>query len=284
MDPGKPTPHSRRWFLKPSGRLAALAAGGGMLDSTTIEPRWLVLSTPTAVLDSLPPAWDGVRIAHLTDLHAGWICGLDYLRRVVALTNAALPDIVVLTGDTVSRRGAVTPALTAVLRELKAPEGKFAVLGNHDHDCGAERVTAALREAGMDVLTNRRRLLDRTGQKLCLAGVDDVRQGRPDLPAVLGAVDPAVPRVLLTHNPDYAAHMPPRPRVDLMLCGHTHGGQIRLPFGPAPWVSLRHREYAEGMVRGPHCLVYTSRGIGMAYLPIRFNCRPELPVLTLRRA
>ena len=255
-----------------------------MLDSLVVEPRWLVLSTPTAAIPALPPKWNGARIAHLSDLHAGWICGMDYLRRVVAVTNDASPDIVVLTGDHVSWPSAVTPEFIGILAELEAPHGRFAILGNHDHTSDPRLVTAALREAGIEVLTNRHRILDRGGQGLCLAGVDDFRHGRPDLAAALRGVEPAMPRILLAHNPDYAESMPPRPRVDLMLCGHTHGGQIRPPFGPAPWVSLRHRRYAEGMVRGRHCTVYTTRGIGMVYLPLRFNCRPELPIHTLRRA
>jgi predicted MPP superfamily phosphohydrolase len=278
------TPHDRRWSLKAAGPFTAWAGGGGIFDSVAVEPRWLMLSAPTAAIPSLPPEWDGVRIAHLSDLHAGWMCGLEYLRRAVAAANAASPDLAVLTGDHVSWPSALTPEFTDLLAELQAPEGKFAILGNHDHTCGARRVTAALREAGIDVLTDRHRLLDRGGRKLCLAGVDDLKHGRPDLAAALDGVDPAVPRILLAHNPDYAESMPAQPRVDLMLCGHTHGGQIRPPFGPAPWVSLRHRRYAEGLVRGRHCLVYTTRGIGMVYLPFRLNCRPELPVITLRRA
>lgn len=92
------------------------------------------------------------------------------------------------------------------------------------------------------------------------------------------------PRVLLAHNPDYAEQMPASPRVDLMLCGHTHGGQIRLPLLGALALPIRHRQYAAGLVHGPQCNVYISRGIGMVGIPIRFNCRPELALITLHRA
>jgi len=278
------TMQTRRSFPGLSGRLAAFAAGGGVLDSFVIEPRWLMLTAPTLRVAGLGAAWEGVRIAHLSDLHAGRICGIEYLRRVAAAANAASPDVIVLTGDHVSRADALTPALIELLAGLSAPEGKFAVLGNHDHACGAEAVCRALEQAGIDVLTNAHRILARRGQPLCIAGVDDCRTGRPDLAAALAGVDERVPRVLLAHNPDYAEAMPARPRVDLMLCGHTHGGQIRLPFGPAPMAAVRHKRYTEGLVRGPRCNVYVSRGIGMVYLPVRFNCRPELPILTLRKA
>jgi len=275
----------RRQHTDPSpGRQGASRASGGWFDNITVHSRWLVLSRPKVSIPALPKAWDALRIAHLTDLHVGRLCGVGFIRRVVAVANAQAPDMVVLTGDLVSRRAAITDALADALGELRAPAGRFAVLGNHDHACGPGQVTALLRHAGFDVLIDEHRLLDRGGQKLCLAGVDDYRAAPGDLAKTLAGVEPDVPRIVLTHNPDYAPTMPSAPRVDLMLCGHTHGGQMKLPFGPAPWLSLHHRRYAEGLIRGPRCPVYVSRGIGMAYVPLRFNCRPELPVLTLRRA
>ena len=274
----------RRDAGPPRRRRPSRAGEGGLLDNVAVHSRWLVLSRPTVAIPALPDAWDSLRIAHLTDLHVGRFCGVEFIRRVVAVANAQAPDMVVLTGDLVSHRGALTSELADALRALRAPAGRFAVLGNHDHAFGPRDVAGLLRDAGIDLLSDEHRLLDRRGQKLCLAGLDDLRAAPGDLAATLAGVPPAVPRIVLAHNPDYAQTMPSEPRVDLMLCGHTHGGQIKLPFGPAPWLSLHHRRYAEGLVRGPHCPVYISRGIGMVYLPIRLNCRPELPVLTLRRA
>ena len=97
-------------------------------------------------------------------------------------------------------------------------------------------------------------------------------------------MDESVPRLLLSHNPDYAEALGESPRVDLMLCGHTHGGQFRLPFIGPLRVPIRHRKYAAGLAQGPRCPVYTSVGLGMVGMRCRFYCRPELPVITLRRA
>jgi len=127
-------------------------------------------------------------------------------------------------------------------------------------------------------------LLHRGGDRLAIAGVGDLWADRQDLAAALAGVPEGAARVLLCHNPDYADHMPPRPRVDLMLAGHTHGGQVKIPFAGRWRLPIVNKLYAAGIVPGPHCPVYVSVGIGMVSLPLRFNCRPELPIVTLRRA
>jgi len=225
-----------------------------------------------------------VRFAHLTDIHLGRLIGLDYVRQAVAMTNDAAPDIIVLTGDFVSRKRTINADYAKVLGRLRAKEGKFAVLGNHDHWADAPGLVSVLASAGISTLTNAHRLLRRDGQDLCLAGVDDLWAGRPDLEQALAGVDSDVPRILLCHNPDYAEKMASRPRVDLMLAGHTHGGQVRLPLLGQTRLPIRWRKYAAGLATGPQCPVYTCRGLGMVGVPIRLNCRPELAIVTLRRA
>jgi len=257
-----------------------------VVDAFAVEPEWLKVTHPVLPLPALPAAWDGVRIALLADTHAGPMVDLDYLRRVVARANEADPDITVLAGDVVSAADAVTDELAAVLGELTAPEGKFAVLGNHDYWTDPAGVCNCLTAAGFAVLTNAHHLLDRDGQPLCIAGVDDFHSGRPDLAAALAHLpDRAAdaPRVLLAHNPDFAERLTGSPRVDLMLSGHTHGGQMKIPFGPRPKLPIRHRKYAAGLVRGPHCPVYVSVGLGTVGIRARFNCRPELAIVTLRK-
>jgi uncharacterized protein len=260
---------------------ASLAAGGGLFDSLAIQGRWLVLSRPVAYIPGLPEAWDGATISLLTDLHAGWFCGVEYIRRAVALSNAARPDIVLLGGDQLD--GPPPAGLAGALADLQAREARLAVLGNHDYVNGLAAAMATMQAAGIEVLINRHRILTRGGQSLCVAGLDDLKESHPDLRAALSGVAPATPRIVLAHSPDCAEGVPPDLRVDLMLSGHTHGGQIRPPVGPAPFLSLRRRKYAQGMVQGPYCPVYVSRGVGMSHLPLRWNCRPELPLITLRR-
>lgn len=277
-------PITRRRFLKAAGILGAAAAAGCGLEAALIEPEWIEVTRTAVALLDLPDRWDSATIAHLSDLHFGPLVGMDYLLKAVNLVNDAEPDIIVITGDFISGRGAANGALSEMLSQLRAPEGVMAVPGNHDRWSGFAAVRSAAALAGVEVLTNSHRILARGGQKLCIAGVDDLMTGRPDLAQALGGVPDTAPRVLLAHNPDYAEQMPASPRVDLMLCGHTHGGQIRLPLLGALALPIRHRQYAAGLVHGPQCNVYISRGIGMVGIPIRFNCRPELALITLHRA
>jgi hypothetical protein len=276
-----PNPAARRggWLAR---RRAAMAAGGGAFDSRAIQSRWLVLSRPVVSIAGLAQAWDGVTISLLTDLHAGRFCGVEYIRRAVEVSNASRPDSVLLGGDQLD--GPPPAGLGEALAGLQAREARLAVLGNHDYLNGRTAAMATMRAAEIEVLVNRHRVLLREGQPLCVAGLDDLRQGRPNPRAALAGVDADTPRIVLAHNPDLAEDVPPDLRVDLMLSGHTHGGQIRPPLGPAPFLSLHRRKYAQGMVQGPHCPVYVSRGVGMSHLPLRWNCRPELPLITLRRA
>lgn len=274
---------TRRAFLKYSalaGGAAALA--GGAVDALFIEPHRFRVTEHTIFLPRLGAAWDGVRIAQISDIHVGRFSDMDHAREIVDMTNDLQPDIVALTGDYVSRAGAITPALVEALRDLRTKD-KFAVLGNHDYWADASRMAATLESAGIVLLTNRHVLLRRGGGRLCLAGVNDVWSvPPPDAAAALAGVPSNVPRIVLCHNPDYAEVVPRNLRIDLMLCGHTHGGQVRLPFLGAPLLPITHRKYAEGLVAGPVCPVFVSRGLGMVSIPVRFNCPPELPLITLR--
>jgi hypothetical protein len=262
----------------------AKPGGGGWLDRWHISPRWLAETPVRVALPHLPPSWEGAKLVQVSDLHIGPICGLDYVRRIVEAANAQRPDVVVFTGDLVNHASACTREVVGVLAGLEARDARLAVLGNHDHSADADAVGRTLSEAGFTVLHNSHRMVLRDGQPLCIAGVEDRRKGTPDLAAALAGVPEDVARVLLEHNPDYAEEMPPRPRVDLMLCGHTHAGQVSLPLLGPPFLSIKHRRFGAGLAQGPCCPVYTSRGLGMVYLPIRWNCRPELPVFTLLRA
>ncbi|MBN1555498.1 MAG: metallophosphoesterase [Phycisphaerae bacterium] len=276
---------TRRKFIKYSALAGGAAVTAGAVDALAIEPHGFVVTRHDFSLPNLGAAWDGATIAQITDVHVGRWSDFDDARRIVEMTNDLKPDIVALTGDYVSRADAITSALVEVFRDLHAKE-KFAVLGNHDYWTNAPGVVASLESAGIGLLTNRHVLLRRGGDVLCLAGVNDVwsRDPRPDAKAALKGVPDDVPRIVLCHNPDYAEVTPPGVRIDLMLCGHTHGGQVRLPLIGPLILPIQYRKYAEGWVQGPQCPVFISRGLGMVQIPIRFNCRPELPLITLRKA
>lgn len=250
-----------------------------------IGPRssWIDIHPLEAAIPGLPEPWDGVRIAHLSDLHAGRLVPPVHLRRIIGLVNTRKPDLIVITGDHFARAG-LRPEHLDALRGLKAPLGCYAVPGNHDHEFGLRRTEELLASLGVTLLKNQSVLLERGSRRLCLAGVDDFWHRPMRLDHLLADLPPEMPRIVLSHNPDYVETIPRNLRVDLVLCGHTHGGQIRLPFCPPPMVEIRHRRFTHGLVKSGACPVYVSRGLGMIGLPVRLFCAAELPVVTLRRA
>ena len=280
--PGQAGGMSRRSFLKCASLAIGAATVGGAVDALAIEPHWFKVTRHNIVVPNLPSKWDGVTIAQISDIHVGPNSTLAHAREIVDMCNDLRPDVIALTGDYVSKANAITQALVEVLRDLRAGVGKFAVLGNHDYWANATGVIASLRSAGIPLLKNSHRIVTRAGEPLCFAGVDDLFTGRSDAAQALAGVPRGTARILLCHNPDYAEELPAEPRVDLMLAGHTHGGQVVLPFIGPPVLPIKHRKYAAGLVTGPRCGVFVSRGLGMVGAPIRFNCRPELPLITMK--
>lgn len=238
----------------------------------------------------------GLRIVALADLHACrfWM-DAPRIRRIVAQTNALKPDLIVLLGDYVSaiqplQWTSLSPAIWAgALSVLNAPLGTYAILGNHDGRFGTETVTRHLEGAGIPVLHNRSILLkSQTGARLWLAGLGDQRavplgqgrfQGDDDLAGTMrqvrGETDPLI---LLAHEPDIFPEI--SSRVDLLLCGHTHGGQIRLPFLGAPHVPSRYgQRYAYGHYVENGRQMIVSGGLGCTRLPVRFGMPPEIVII-----
>lgn len=263
-----------------------LAAAGLLVYAAVVEPRWLQVTRPTIHLRRLPTALEGLRLALLTDLHVGEFTHPSLVRRAVRRVLAERPHLVAITGDLAADPRSLRETLIE-LSELRAPLGVYAVPGNHDHvDVG----TAVWHEEvhghpGIVDLTNRVVIRDVDGARLCIAGVDDYYEGTPHL----HALPPPEERdftILLAHSPDQAEHCRRRyDAVDLMVSGHTHGGQVQLPFLGAPVSSAERPDlYLEGLRRRPWTQVYTSRGIGTTGVPFRFLSRPEVPVLRLTSA
>jgi hypothetical protein len=258
---------------------------GTAVDALLLEPHGYRTPRLTVTLPYLPAGWDGATIAVIADMHIGPYSTLDDARAIVHLCNNLQPDIIALVGDYVSEAAAISRALVEVLRDLRCNIGKFAVLGNHDYWSDPAAMRHTLQSADIDLLCNAHRTVSRNDTPLCIAGVDDLWSTRPgpDIQATLADVPTSTCRIVLCHNPDYVVQLPTQPRVDLMIAGHTHGGQVRLPLLGAPILPITHREYAEGLTTAPRCKVFTSRGLGMVSVPVRFNCPPELPLLTLRQ-
>ncbi len=270
-----------KWAAAGAGAVAAT-----VVYATLIEPRWLQTTSPRIHIRGLPRALEGLRIALLSDMHAGAGRSLRWVRAAVRLALRARPDLVALTGDFAADDQPDFERVFEALAPLQAPLGVYAVPGNHDYIVGIERWRGALlAQRRIHDLTNRAALLDVGGARLCIAGVDDFYEGRPTL-AFLLPPEARDLTILLAHGPDQAEQLRRcGDAIDLVLSGHTHGGQVRLPFLGAPINSATNRDlYTEGLRRRPWTQVYTSRGIGTVHLPIRFLARPELALIRLTGA
>jgi hypothetical protein len=244
----------------------------------------LEISRVTVNLPRLPAEFDGLTIAHLSDIHYGQFIPADYVQRCVELANSLQPDLMALTGDFTLGAKAYAEPCAEILSSLKARIGKFAVLGNHDHYSSAGRMTRALRQAGLTVLVDEKESLEKRGEKLWLFGVDDLLEGDTDLVKLYRDCPADEMRLTLAHNPDFLdKYIETQQHTDFMLSGHTHGGQIRLPLLGAPHMKLLGHEYVMGLVQKGAMQLYTTRGIGTVGLPVRFLCPPEIVLYTLRR-
>jgi predicted MPP superfamily phosphohydrolase len=270
--------------------LRILVALGCLAPAAGLWAFWLEPASLTVVEEQIAIRWPldrPLRIAVLADLHVGSpFNGLPKLREVVRRTNAARPDIVCILGDLVIQGvigGRFVPPeeIAAELKHLRAPAGVVGVLGNHDGWLNHDRVQAALEQNGVRVLEEMAARLETPAGPVWIAGVSDPWTGRHDLAAALSAVeDDGAPVVLLTHNPDVFPAVPER--VAITLAGHTHGGQVRLPFVGRPIVPSRFgQRFAAGRVveGGRHMFVAT--GVGTSILPVRFRVPPAVTLLTL---
>jgi uncharacterized protein len=291
-------PITRRRFLK----AGLIGAAGLALYSGEIERHWLDVTERDFFLRNLPSAFDGMRIVQLSDIHMDNYTEPFFLHHVIDRVNRIKPDAVFLTGDFVTAtfgwKRNLKPAAKAfargaawhcagLLKELEC-KALFAVLGNHDFSVGAAEVSAALEANGITVLRNASVPIERSGSRIWLAGVDDPLEGHPHpelaIPASISNI-PNEPIILLCHAPDYADHLltlPVGQAVNLMFSGHSHGGQIRLPFLGALVLPPLGRKYIQGWFRIGQLQLYVNRGIGTVELPFRLDCPPEITVITLR--
>jgi uncharacterized protein len=250
-----------------------------------IEPNRLTLNEVAIKLPRWPTAFAGLRVALISDLHVGSpYIDVAKLRRVVEMTNAAQPDLILLAGDfmvTSQTRQAIEPEVIAgELKNLRARFGVFIVLGNHDWWYGGERVRAAFEGVGLRVLENDVARIQNEGQSLWLAGIADAWTRAPDIAGTLQKVTDDGPVIILTHNPDIFPKVPAR--VSLTLAGHTHGGQVSIPFIGRPKVPSDYgQRYAIGHVVEDNRHLFVTPGVGTSIIPIRFRVPPEISLLTL---
>lgn len=251
-----------------------------------IEPSRLVLRETPITLQSWPASFKGLRIAVISDLHAGSpYITLDKIHQIVETTNAAQPDLILLPGDFVIH-GVLggtfmePEVIASALKGLRARFGVFATLGNHDWWYNGPRVKKALETAGVTVLENDAAAIERDGAAIWIAGIGDKWEGNPDIASALARVDDSAPVIAFTHNPDIFPSIPAR--VALTIAGHTHGGQVALPIIGRPVVPSEFGErYAAGHIVEGSKHLFVTTGVGASILPVRFRVPPEISLLTI---
>ena len=271
----------RRQFLRLAcGSLVAASAAcvAGPAWALILEPSWLMLERVKVRLKNLAPSLHGLRIAFLSDLHRGPHVDPSHIRRAVQMAREAAPHLILLGGDFVSQSVTYADSCAQELVSLQAPLGVYACLGNHDYWTDPDAVTRALSRAGVRVLRNEG---VEVAEGLWVAGLDDVWEGRPSLDMALRGMPTDATAVLVVHEPDYADEVAADGRVMLMVSGHTHGGQVRLPFLGPPVLPYLGQRHPAGLYVLGDMKLYVSRGVGLIAPPVRFNCRPEVTLLTL---
>ena len=252
-----------------------------------IEPRRLVTHQETIQIDNWPRSLDGLRIAVLSDLHVdNWSVTDKKLRTIVERTNQLQPDLIVILGDYMSSNGWVTRRVEpevfgAVLKDLHAPLGVYSVLGNHDWWNNGMRVRRGLEQNGIKVLEDETAQIDVRGTSLWLVGFADLWTRPQRIAVTVAKVPEGQPLIGLTHNPDIFPNVPSR--VQLLLAGHTHGGQVRFPIiGPVVESSDYGDRWVQGHVFADNHHLFVTTGIGTSIMPVRFGVTPEIVLLTLK--
>ncbi|KKE79092.1 metallophosphoesterase [Bacilli bacterium] len=281
----------RRTFLKRGiGSLITLfgLSGGGYFYAKELEPRMIKFQHELIQSKKIPPSFDNFKIAQFSDTHIGFHYTVDQLSELIEKINANHPDVIVFTGDLVDNPNEFD-AYTSIqekLKRLDAPYGKFWIYGNHDHGgYGTEIIKKVMKESDFHLLQNSHTVIEKEADRFILAGIDDVMLGKPDLTVALNQVNHELFTILLAHEPDYADIASKYP-IDVQLSGHSHGGQVRLP-----WIGdLYTPDYAEKYVKGKYMLnkdtftLYVNSGIGTTRLPYRFLCKPEIHIFTLKHS
>jgi predicted MPP superfamily phosphohydrolase len=249
-----------------------------------IEPYYIEVKEVSMASSDMPGSFDGKRIVFVSDIHNGEYFSRERVADLVSRINSLKPDIIILGGDYASSGSHNTSVCFEELKKLQAPLGKYGVLGNHDYWEGGQEALRDMNGAGITSLNNKGLWIYQNGERIRLGGVSDLWHGAPDpIPTIIEAnLSDYV--LLVSHNPDYAEELETG-FVDMVLSGHTHGGQITF-FGLfAPYLSSDYgQKYRGGFAQTAYTTVYVTRGIGMTFLPVRFFARPEITVFTLKSA
>lgn len=279
---------TRRRFLQLlGGSMLATAAFGvaGYAYATQVEPFWVSVEHVPLTLPRLTPAFHNFRLVQISDIHLSDSMDSEKVFDVTRTIIDLQPDVVAITGDFVDRMRGLDQSLAGLheaLKPLAAETQVVAVLGNHDYWTGPSKVRKTLQEIGIQELPNEVLRFERGGESLFIAGVDDVWAGDPSLSRVVTAIgnQPGA-AILMAHEPDFADQTLKTGRFDLQISGHSHGGQVVMPFIGPPVVPRYAKKYPSGLYRLGSLVQYTNRGLGTIRPRVRINCRPEITVFHL---
>ncbi len=272
---------NRRTFLK-----FALYGGTVLIGSypVLIERNIVQVNRYRVAVANLPASFQGFTLAHLTDLHLGFLVSESFVEDIVHRTNRLGADVIVCTGDYVHDKNttAEIDKVWPILAKLEAREGVYAVLGNHDHWADSDRSIYWLERTGQN-LRHQCRPVYRGRDRILIGGAGDYWQDELRIDETFSCSDEHECRILLSHNPDSVDSRFTTP-LSLVLSGHTHGGQVRIPFVGAPVLPVKNKKYSSGLIDAQKTKLFISRGVGWAILPVRFNCYPEIALLELVRS
>jgi predicted MPP superfamily phosphohydrolase len=272
---------NRRNFLK----TVCFGTGAALVSAYPffIERYLFQINTYVIPVPRLPESFQDFTIVQITDLHYGFLMPMAAVKHVIDRTNRLEKDLVVCTGDNVHERNS-TRQIDAVwpeLMRLEAPCGVYSVLGNHDHWADSGRSLEWLKRSGQN-LHHRAVAIQKDGHRIWIGGAGDFWEDTPGIDHAFRNVPAEACKILLAHNPD-TADTSFRTAIDLMISGHTHGGQVVIPFWGPPILPVANKRYSSGLINTAKMRIFISRGIGWAIIPVRLNCLPEIAVLKLRR-
>ena len=267
--------------------LVSLAILGGYC--LLFEPNNIQIEKISVEIENLPESFDGTKIVHLTDFHSYGFNKRE--KKVLEMVDQLDPDFVFITGDFVDRTTQDINSVQEFWQELgNQYQGKiFGVLGNHEYgnkNADSDSLEELLEESGIVILSNENRKIFQDDEYIYLVGVDDPDTGNDDLKKAAVSTEKDIPKILLAHSPDIINNLDSlkEEEIDLILAGHTHGGQIGIPFVRPFWVPTKNRgKYASGLFIFDSVHLYVNRGVGLSVLPIRFNCPPEITVIELQK-
>jgi uncharacterized protein len=279
---------TRRQFLFSAAAAGAVAIAG---DATLLEPNRPHIVRQQFSLSRWPERLNGFTIALLSDFHFDPYFSIHPLHAAIPMVNSLRPDLIVLTGDFVTapvvgddkKAAFAAEPCARLLSQMTAPRGLWAVMGNHDDATDVEHVTRTLQAENIRVLANQSDAIEHDGARIWLAGVNDVLSETADLSKTLHGVPADEAVILLAHEPDFADEASRFP-IDLQLSGHSHGGQIRIPFLPPLYLPSLAEKYFMGRYEVGRLKLYTNVGLGTLRVPMRLNCPPEITFLTLQRS